>query len=368
MYIRAERRALRSLAIALCACSTVTLCACRPTQADIEKRPAHQITWAGKGGGFQIWGSGGNFLYAVSVEPRVFEVWQWKGGGLERLEQLTVPASLNVVWLGNNRYLLTPIGEAYRDNPLITKDATTGTVLQKCPLGGEWYCSKVGLSGNGRYSAISVVEDTGRPAADIFRPRLRVGLIKPESKEICWPATLVGNTTPSHSRIRQIIPSDDGAYVALACWGNGAAVVDVSEQKVLWEVVPKDAVSLVDIAFSPDNKLVYTGGGAGCVYGMEVQTGKIVSQWFATETGKSIYGHRISTVAVSPDGRFVAAGTGPMGLVYLWSAQTGRRLKVFNHGGSTILILSFSPDSKALATVASGMIKVWRLPEDGEDN
>ena len=76
----------------------------------------------------------------------------------------------------------------------------------------------------------------------------------------------------------------------------------------------------------------------------------------------------ISKVAASPDGRFVAAGTGPMGLVYLWSAQSGKRLKVFGHGGSTILILSFSPDSKALASVASGMIKVWRLPENAEDD
>jgi len=118
-----------------------------------------------------------------------------------------------------------------------------------------------------------------------------------------------------------------------------------------------------DLAFAPDGKLVYAGGTEGCVHVMEAATGRVRDHWFATPTGKEEYGHRISTVNVSPDGRFAAAGTGPEGLVFLFSTAKGDLLRVLPHGGSTILAASFSPDSSRLATLAAGRLKIWRIPD-----
>jgi WD40 repeat protein len=138
---------------------------------------------------------------------------------------------------------------------------------------------------------------------------------------------------------------------------------DLSKKpKVPWKEVPFEEVDTQNLAFTPDSKLIYAGGTTGLVYGMKVKTGEVVSRWWATRSGQEEHGHQISTISVSPDGRFVAAGTGPEGHVYLFSTKDGQR-RILKHGRSTILITSFSPDSKRLASYAAGQIKIWKLPE-----
>ena len=87
----------------------------------------------------------------------------------------------------------------------------------------------------------------------------------------------------------------------------------------------------------------------------------IVNSWYATGSGRSEYGHRISALAVSPDGLWIAAGTGPEGLVFIVSSRNGKLVKILNHGLSTVELVSFSPDSKALATFVPGTLKMWRI-------
>jgi len=146
----------------------------------------------------------------------------------------------------------------------------------------------------------------------------------------------------------------------LAGWKNGVVVIDVVNRKLLWAAKPKDEANLADVAFSPDGKLIYAGGTTGCIHVMETLTGKLLAQWYANESGKPVYGYRISTVTVSRDGRFIAAGVGPIGLVWVWSAD-GKTVAVLNHGDSTIRNVLFSPDSKFIATVAGSRIKIWNL-------
>ena len=65
--------------------------------------------------------------------------------------------------------------------------------------------------------------------------------------------------------------------------------------------------------------------------------------------------------------RYVAAGTVPKALVFLYSTKDGQR-RIINHGSpATIDFASFSPDSKRLATYAANYakeIKIWKLPEE----
>ena len=96
---------------------------------------------------------------------------------------------------------------------------------------------------------------------------------------------------------------------------------------------------------------------------MDVKTGNVVSRWYASASGQEEYGHRISCMAVSPDGRWVAAGTGPEGLVFVGSTATNKCVKILNHGMGTILLVHFSPDSKALATFVPGTLKVWNVTQ-----
>ncbi len=324
-----------------------------------QQQPESEESWRGAGGGFREWGATGEYIFGVSIKPIRLDTWKWEGGLLKR--QKSVEASFvkdagAISWLTSGRLLFCP--NDYNLHPIVIMDVEKERVLQEWNLGKYWYCSIIGTSRNGEYAAVGVFQNTG--PRDYNHPRVRIGLISPKVENITWLPTLIGKHR-GYDNIESIVPSDDGRYVAVAGWNNGAVVVDVANKKILWEIRPKEAVALKDIVFSLDNKVVYTGGGEGCVYGMDVPTGKILSRWFATETGKSIYGHRISTVAVSPDGNLVAVGTGPEGLVYIWESKTGKKVKVLDHGGSTILILSFSPDSKTLATFAAGKIKTWSL-------
>jgi WD40 repeat protein len=197
-----------------------------------------------------------------------------------------------------------------------------------------------------------------------------LGLIAPRASEIKWVGTLGGKKDKKYSanNIRRLAPTDNGAYVAAAGWDNGLALLDSSSGEQLWWTRPPNEVSSTYAAFAPDNKVIYTGGGEGCVYGLDVKTGKIVSQWFASKSGKSEYGHRISDIAVSPDGKWVAAGTGPEGLVWVFDAAKGKAVRILKHGGSTVLMVSFSPESSALVSFVPGSLKVWDVEQWSEPN
>jgi WD40 repeat protein len=213
-------------------------------------------------------------------------------------------------------------------------------------------------SGNGKYVAVCLVEDDP-PDRDPDHPRARIGLIGAEETEIAWVATVTGRRAGVAVGIRSVLPSNDGNYVAIGEWDNKIAMVDVRAGKVAW-IKPPAACYL---AFSPDSKEIYGGAVDGSVRALDVQTGNELGRWYATESGASEYGQRISCVAVSPDGRWVAAGAGIEGLVFVASAATNKVVTILNHGGATVLLVHFSPDSKALATFVPGTLKIWNVTQ-----
>ena len=174
-------------------------------------------------------------------------------------------------------------------------------------------------------------------------------------EQLNWFATL-RQTKRDGTLIRKAVPSEDGRLIAIPGWYSGLAVVSVPEKRLLWETPGRDIGGIADASFSPDGKTVYCGGSDGCVYQMDSATGIALHEWWANNEDRSKYGQRITSIAVSGDGRLVAAGTGPEGLVYVATAA-GEKVRVFSHG-ITVYTLSFSPDSKSLATVAGGKIKI----------
>ncbi|MCD4823010.1 MAG: WD40 repeat domain-containing protein [Phycisphaerae bacterium] len=332
---------------------------CNKNDSDACDNPEHVVAWVGQGGGFQYWRTSGEYVYGVSVSPVMLDVWKWDRGILKHYKKFQI-SQADVVWLSDDKYV-SDVYVAGENSYISLTEVKTKKVLQKWLPPKGWYCSKTGGSSNGKYAALLFKEDSAYPPPghDWERARIKIGLIGPNSLELKWVGMVEGKD--SGQNMRSIIPSNDGKFVAVAGWHNGVVVVDVAKKKTLWEKRPKQAVSLGYVIFAPDSEVLYTGGGEGCVYEMEVRTGKILSRWFASQSGKSEYGHRISAIAISPDGKYIAAGTGPEGLAYVFDRKTGKRVTTLNHGGSTILIVSFSPDSKSLATFAVGKIKIWKL-------
>jgi WD40 repeat protein len=344
----------------------LALCvSCQTAIQSAEERPIESITWEGRGGGFLLWGRGADCLYGVSVQPAVLDVWKWDRGSLKKSMQTTFDRKPPSLALTTHETLV------YHDNASsMPKDERTGVIrvrhMEKVrpPIeldADQWYTEISQPSRCGVHLAVWAKPEFNNPDFGLDKNIVRVGMIShPDFGRINWVIRLTGSIPVV--TIPAAIPSDDGLYIALAGWQHGATVIDVARKRLLWQRRPKDEVCFNDIAFSPGSDRLYAGGGEGCVYGMDAKTGDILSRWFASDSGTSEYGHRITSIAVSADGRLVAAGTGPEGIGYVYSVETGKLVRRVVHGGGTILVASFSPDSTRLATFVPGSIKIWSMP------
>ena len=333
--------------------------ACRSSGAPAATSPAREMDWAGPE---LEWGQTSDGFFGLSSK-RVLETWRWSGDTVTKGITNRLPEHvLHTVVLPGDRYLAN-IGQEGGPYPLVIASVNTNGVLKSWPPPAGWYYSHTGSSVNGKFAAALLEESVANPPPDYddAKPRTRVGLVTIETRELVWVAELTGDRSGT---IGQVAVSDDGKCIALGGWNHGVAFVETTIQQVHLVGHPPGAGSLASAAFSSNGEILYAADeGGGGVYALETKTGNVLRRWVATTTGEDIYGHRISCLALSPDGAWIAAGTGPEGQVFLFNTASSEVKPVlFDHGLSTILIVSFAPDSKYLASVAKGKVKVWAVP------
>lgn len=310
--------------------------------------------------------TGGGF-YSVPVgKEGVYEIWTWREGTVVRDNVFARPKNVfNITIVQDGRYMGHGFRKGVNDAILVLNSFETGEVVKewKPPDGWEFQSIEAGLSSNGKLAAVVLA---AKPNSDPDETeRHRVGRIDLRTLELAWVGELSGRGAPT---IRRIAVSDDGRFIAVGGWDNGVALVDASEKKVLWSGRSPMEVSTGYVRFSSDGLTLYTAGSEGCVYTVDTITGRRRGRLWATDTGRSLYGHRISSLAISPDGRWLAAGTGPQGRVYLWDITSpAPKPRTLPHGGGTVFIVEFSPDSQRLASVANGTIKIWNVKASTED-
>jgi len=172
-----------------------------------------------------------------------------------------------------------------------------------------------------------------------------------------WRET--GRITAHGDRVNSVCFSRDGKWLATGSYNDKAARLwEVSSgQLVRTFTGPTHPVS--SVALSPDGTLLAAGTHEPSIRLWRLSDGKLLH--VPVQVGE--FGKISAKVAFSPDGK-VLATTAEDNLVRLFAVADGQPLRALRGHTHYVLDLAFSPDGKVLATGgADGTVRIWSVSQ-----
>jgi WD40 repeat protein len=153
------------------------------------------------------------------------------------------------------------------------------------------------------------------------------------------------------------------AFAAIGAYAGGAAAQDTQKAEIVAQIGEAHGVVAV---FSPDSRLVLTGGGYKQPAALwDAATGKMLRQLSSAFVDDAAAQGTVAA-AFSPDSRY--AVTALAKTVTLWDVASGKELRTFSGHPSEVLSTAFSADGRTiLSSCAAGSMLTQRDPATGQE-
>jgi WD40 repeat protein len=169
--------------------------------------------------------------------------------------------------------------------------------------------------------------------------------------------------------------NDDGTQVYSASWDRTVRAWDVATGMELMQFAGHDdRVLALDLSPGGDHLLATTGNSGNNIPDMTMDRASDPAAWWWDLRDRAqimrLDGHEdwIWSVAVSPDGRLIASGSGPIQRegetpdtsIRIWDATTGAPVEVLDGHSDTVHGLAFNSDGSRLASAGwDGTVRIW---------
>jgi WD40 repeat protein len=118
-------------------------------------------------------------------------------------------------------------------------------------------------------------------------------------------------------------------------------------------------------AFSPDGQFILSGGldkvKPAYVYSVKLWDMSKKPWWRFSKKPLAVLGEhqaQITTVAFSPDGKYVLSGD-RAGKIMMWEIASGKEVRTFEENQGEVRTAAFSFDGKLLITAGEGKLNLW---------
>jgi WD40 repeat protein len=230
------------------------------------------------------------------------------------------------------------IASGSRDNTILVWDPVTGRKAAGPCKGHTSYVMAVCFSPNGQQIASGSTDRTIR----------------------MWDAQtglpLVGPLTVHTDSINSVVFSADGGRLASGSADKTVCVWELKSSGLTLGPLKQDENRVYFVAFSLDGNWIVSESRAGDVCVWNAGTGALISGPSKQHSDGALAllftANSSDLCAISPDGKWIAAVETEDTLVRIWHSKTGRLVKTIDAHTNYVQSITFSPDSKHIATAS----------------